>query len=83
MNDLITRLERATPSRWIAFLSAFGMISLFMLASAILTRNGAPERLGHFVMDIGLFAAALTWFEVRRFRDIAAALRAHQKDTNA
>lgn len=52
-------------SRWVTFLAAFGALSLFMLASALLGNNGY-EKFADLVSRIGVVAGALVWWEIRR-----------------
>lgn len=72
---LVERIEAATPSRWIACLAALGTFFLFILVSVFLHSQGF-DRLEEITTRAGFIAAALTWWEIRRPKDVAKLLRA-------
>jgi len=71
---LANRVEAAAPSRWIAFLAALGAFFVFLSLAVALHANGF-ERLEELTTRAGFIGAALTWWEIRRPKDVAAAIR--------
>lgn len=79
LEELAERVEAATPARWIAFLASIGVWFLFTGLAAFLHANGFSEDFEEIVGRLGLVAAGLTWWEVRRPKYVAAALRARSQ----
>ena len=75
VEELASRLEAAAPSRWIACLAALGAFFLFLVLAVVLHANGF-DRLEEIATRAGFIGAALTWWEIRRPKDVAAAIRA-------